>query len=106
MAGGISMARSKALAVIGAMIMACGLAGCASTERQILQSQIDLNRQAITASQKTLTTLTRYTGGPGPYQVKAYVSAHLINRALTKLQGLKIPIPGIANATATLNTLT
>jgi hypothetical protein len=97
--------RRPAHAVVVTMMTLCGLAGCDSTERQVLQSQIDLHKDAIVESHKTLDTLTQNGGGPGPYQVKAYVSVDLVNRALAKLQGLQIPIPGVANTTATLNSL-
>jgi hypothetical protein len=80
------------------------LAGCVTTtEKQLLQSQIDLHNRAIAQSQRTLAQLKNDAGGPGSYDAKAFISTTVVNKALDALGGITFPIPGIANATGRLN---
>lgn len=100
---GVSLVpRGRWLALV---VLASQLAACATTERQLLQSEIDLDTSAIVASQQTLTSLEANAGGPGSYQAKAYISSSVVNRALMSLNGFTMPVPGISNATAQFNSI-
>src|SRR5207237_9833104 len=71
-----------------ALVSGLLIGGCAtSTERQLLESQIDLHTRAIGESQRTLEQLKASAGGPGPYQFKGYVSTSTLNRAFAALDG-------------------
>ena len=86
------------------VIVSFAIAGCVTTtERQLLQSQIELNDRAIEQSHQLLSQLQSQSGGPGPYDAKAYVSTAILNDALSALNGLTFAIPGVANATGRVN---
>jgi hypothetical protein len=76
--------------------------GCATTERQLLLSQIDLTDKGIVQSRQMMAQLQAQSGGPGPYDAKIYISTPVLNDALNALSGLTFAIPGI-EATANVN---
>lgn len=89
---------ARALLVLS--VPAFFLQGCFSTREALLRDQIRTYDRAIDASGATLQTLQ--SGGVGNYQVRVFVKQDTLNQALSLLDGLVMPLPGISGATLRL----